>query len=84
VELQARLKQFILDVIVTESGRDIEDLAADESLLDSGVLDSLGILKLVSFLDEELNIDLPLERLRMEDFASLDSICALVERHRNA
>jgi acyl carrier protein len=83
VELKARLKQFILDV-VSESGRDIGDLADDESLLDSGVLDSLGVLKLVSFLDEELHIDLPLERLQMEDFASLDSICALVERHRNA
>jgi acyl carrier protein len=83
VELKAQVKQFILDVIVSESGRDIQDLAPDEPLLDSGVLDSLGILKLVSFLDEELHIDLPLERLQLEDFASLDSICALVDRHRS-
>jgi acyl carrier protein len=84
VSIRSEVKQFILGVIAADSGHDVTDFDDDESLLDSGVLDSLGVLKLVSFLDEEMQIDLPLEKLRLEDFASLDSICVLVERYRNS
>lgn len=82
--VRSEIKDFIVGVIAADSGRDVTDFDDDESLLDAGILDSLGVLKLVSFVDEEMHIDLPLEKLRLEDFASLDSICALIERYRNA
>jgi acyl carrier protein len=83
VTVKGEIKQFILGV-AADSGHAIADFADDESLLDAGVIDSLGVLKLVSYLDEEMHIDLPLEELRLEDFGSLDSICALIERYRSS
>jgi acyl carrier protein len=82
VTVKSEIKQFIVGVIAADSGQRTTDFDDDESLLDAGVLDSLGVLKLVSFLDEEMHIDLPLEKLSLEDFASVDSICALIERYR--
>ena len=81
--VKSEIKRFILGV-AAESGHELADFDDDESLLDAGVLDSLAVLKLVSFLDEEMQIDLPLEKLGLEDFSSLDSICALIERYRNS
>jgi acyl carrier protein len=82
VTVKSEIRQFIVGVIAADAGQGITDFDDDESLLDAGVLDSLGVLKLVSFLDEEMHIDLPLEKLSLEDFASVDSICALIERYR--
>lgn len=84
MELKDRLRDFIVDVVAIESGFQVSDVRDDESLVDAGILDSLGILKLVSFLDEELGIDLPLEKFTLEDFSSINSICKLVDEHGTA
>jgi len=53
-----------------------DDLSDDESLLDNGVIDSTGVLELVSYLQEHFDI-------RIEDDeivpANLDSIHNLVD-----
>lgn len=53
-----------------------DDLSDDESLLDNGVIDSTGVLELVSYLQERFDI-------RIEDDeivpANLDSVRSLVE-----
>ena len=51
-------------------------LANDTSLLDSGILDSLGLLRLVVFLEERFGITMDDADLLPENFASVNSICA--------
>lgn len=53
-------------------------LADDESLLDSGAVDSLGVLELVTFLDSELGVVLADDDLSPENFASIASISRFV------
>jgi 3-oxoacyl-[acyl-carrier protein] reductase len=81
MDARAEIKQFILRDIVGESGLDVKDFADDESLIDSGILDSLGMLKLIAFLDEHLHTNIMAEQFQLEDFATLDLICGWVERH---
>jgi len=50
---------------------------ADESpLLDSGILDSLSLLRLVVFLEERFGITMGDTDLLPENFASVNTICA--------
>lgn len=51
-------------------------LANDTSLLDSGILDSLSLLRLVVFLEERFGITMGDADLLPEHFASLNAICA--------
>jgi acyl carrier protein len=51
-------------------------LANDTSLLDSGILDSLSLLRLVVFLEERFAITMDDTDLLPENFTSVNTICA--------
>jgi acyl carrier protein len=51
-------------------------LADETSLLDSGILDSLSLLRLVVFLEERFGITIGDADLLPENFASVNTICA--------
>jgi len=50
----------------------------DTSLLDSGLIDSTGILELVSFLEESFGIELTDEEVVPEHFETVRAIAAFV------
>ena len=58
----------------------LDTLASDEALLGTGILDSLGLLRLVVFIHDELGVDVADELLLPEHFQSLAHLAALVER----
>jgi acyl carrier protein len=63
----------------------VSDIAAgkvadDETLISSGRIDSLSILKLISRLEEKLSIHMPIDALQPEDFDTIDLIVETVER----
>jgi acyl carrier protein len=53
-------------------------LANETSLLESGIIDSLSLLRLVVFLEERFGITMGDADLLPENFATVDSICAYV------
>ena len=53
-------------------------LADDTSLLETGILDSLGLLKLVVFLEERFGISMGDTDLLPENFSSVNAICDYV------
>ena len=79
-ELNAKLKEFIM----TEVSPDLNlpQLDDDELLIESGIIDSLGVLKIMAFLDEEFGIDLSAEQIKLENFKNVTSICSLVETNK--
>jgi len=63
---------------------DPETLGHEETLLGSGILDSLGIMRLVVFLEEEFGIAVPETALVPEHFQTVNSLVAFVEREQSA
>ena len=57
-------------------------LGIDDQLVDSGIIDSLGVMTLLGFLEEKFSIKIPDSELIPENFASLSALTALVESHR--
>jgi acyl carrier protein len=51
----------------------------DESLLDSGIIDSLGTLDVVLFLEKELGVEVSDEEMVADHFESIQSIANFVE-----
>jgi len=76
----SNLTDFVVDELLYAS--DVDSVDADEPLLTSGVLDSLGSAQLMVFVEETYKIRLKPTDLTLENFNTLDSLASLVVRHK--
>jgi len=70
------IREFVLDRLAPTTGR--TDIGEDDDLIDSGVIDSLGIFQLVAFLEERFGVVIGDEEITPENFASIVAIERLV------
>ena len=75
-DARATIRDFVLDRLAPTSGR--ADIADDDDLIDSGVIDSLGIFQLVAFQEETFRITIGDEEITPENFGSVTAIERLV------
>lgn len=75
------IRDFITHEILHESLA--SPLGNDDQLVESGIIDSLGVMTLLSFLEERFSIKIPDNALTPENFESLSTITALVESQMN-
>ena len=73
MEFDLVIRQFIVDNFLFEED---ENLQEDTSFLENGIIDSTGILELVTFLEETYGITVEDEELIPEN---LDSIANVVQ-----
>jgi acyl carrier protein len=77
--IQKELRQFI----ASELGRDVSGVADADSLLEAGVIDSMGVLELVSFIEKQYRIAVAEDEMMPENFDSVDAIAAFIDRRRS-
>ena len=58
----------------------IEDIDGDESLIDKGYIDSIGIITLVTFIKKAFDIDVPDNEIIPENFDSINSVFAYLNK----
>ena len=58
------------------------DLKEEDNLLANGIMDSLGVLKLVSFIEQKFDIRVPDEDVTVQNFRSLKDIANYLENKR--
>ena len=80
-EIEAKVREFISTNFVLGGGDSA--LAADDSLMDAGIIDSTGVLELTGFLEETYEITVEDADLVPENLDSISSIVAFVERKRS-
>ena len=69
-----KIKRFIETQLV--AGRKIAD---SEDLLLSGLVDSLGVMRLVAFIETNFGFKVPARDIKLANFSTLDAIVAYVE-----
>jgi len=76
----------IKDFVVTNFlfGQPGPDLANDQSFLESGVIDSTGVLELVAFLEERWGISVADRELLPENLDSVQNVTGFVSRKLQA
>lgn len=77
-----RIRDFIVTQLQYRGKR--EDLTNDFDLLEGGVVDSLGIFQLTSFMEREFGIEVKDEELVPENFGSIGQLTKLVESKRGS
>ena len=76
----ATVKQFILDEFLP--GESPDELTDDTPLITAGILDSVGILRLVAFIEEQFGIGLAAHEADVEYLNTIADIVKLVESKR--
>jgi acyl carrier protein len=77
-EIKAKIRQHIVRRILLKKDEGI--LNMDDSLIKAGIIDSLGIQMLITFLEREYQIAIPEEELYPENFETINDIANLVTR----
>ena len=65
------LKEYIREELMNGSNNELDE---SENLLAAGIIDSLGILRLVSFVEEKFGIEVPDEDVTIDNFQSVKSM----------
>lgn len=72
----AQIREFILGKFPLARKQPLKDT---DGLLETGILDSLGVLDLVSYMEQKFSIVVADDELVPENFQSIDRIAAFVE-----
>lgn len=67
-EIEERLTRYIQDELLVGN----ITIEPDEDLLESALLDSISIIQLVHFCEQELKVKIPHEDVTIENFASVE------------
>lgn len=74
------LRTYVLEnCLFTDDGSKLQDA---DSFLDTGILDSTGILEIILFVEETFAIKVTDEEMVPDNLDSIDSLVAYIERKR--
>lgn len=76
--IKKKIRQHIIHRILLKKDESI--LTMDDSLIQAGIIDSLGVQMLVTYLEKEYKITIPEEELYPENFETINDITNLVKK----
>lgn len=65
---------------IQKAGRPVDDLGEDERIVASGLIDSLAILQIVSYLEATYEMDFSMRGVDAEQLGSIGDILDLIEQ----
>lgn len=71
MDIQKQVKEFLYDESLKE---EFDELTSSDSLLEAGIIDSVKMLELITFIEETFGIKVDEDDLFPENFDSLQAI----------
>ena len=75
-----QVKEYIIEHFLY--GND-DDLTDDTSLIEASIVDSLGIMELITFLEKTFNIKIQNDEMLPENLDNLNNIAEFIQRKTN-
>jgi len=82
MDFERRIKDYVTGELLYD--RDVAGLADDDSLLGPGLLDSVSILRMVAWLEEEFGVSIPDEDVVPDNVETVTRLAALVRTKQGA
>ncbi len=75
------MKNEILYYLQTEVSEGLEEdqIEVQDDLLGSGLVDSLGMMRLIQFIETKANLSIPPEDMTIDNFMTVAHICTYLE-----
>jgi acyl carrier protein len=78
--LEAEIRKFITEnMLFSADGFNYDD---NDSLLDAGIVDSIGVMELVTFVDKTYQITVPPEDILPDNFDSISRLASYIRRRQ--
>ena len=77
METKIKIKDFIVDNFLFGNSDNLSD---ETSFLEEGIIDSTGVLELITFLEEEFSIQVDDEELIPENLDSINNVTAFLKK----
>lgn len=71
------LKKFITTELISDPA--VIEISESAPLIESGILDSMGIMKLLDFIETAFSVKISDGDIIPENFINLEAICALID-----
>ena len=82
MNVKKQIRNFIYDnFLFADSNNGLQD---DQSFMDTGIIDSTGILELITFVEETFEIQLEDEELIPENLDSLENLNRFIKKKKMA
>lgn len=75
------MKDILLKYINEQFHTD-DPIEAQDDLLGEGILDSLGMMKLILFIETEFELKVPPQDMTIENFMSIDDMAAYISQRK--
>ena len=80
MSLREEIKRYIRENLM--SGDESVSLGEEDSLIERGIIDSMGLMQLMMFVDERTGIRIPDSEVTLDNFETVASIDQMVDRLR--
>ena len=77
--IATKLKEYVLNATFS----DLKEIKDDLLIFKEGILDSMGLVSLISFLEEEFSIKISDADMIEENFESINALTDFVENRKN-
>lgn len=74
-DIAERLERYIVKELLDGDGRDLDE---STPLLQWGILDSIGIVSLLSFIEDNLGVEVPDDGVRPENFENIEKLSTML------
>jgi acyl carrier protein len=81
MDVETAIERFVVDEIML--GDSNTKIDPNESLISSGVLDSLALLRLIAFLEEQMGVTVDDSEVIPENFESINEIKSFIEKKKH-
>ena len=77
MKIESQIKEFILKNLYFAEGNRLSD---DDSFLETGVVDSTGVMELVAFVQAEFGVTVKSQEIVVENFDSIRKVARFIRR----
>lgn len=70
------LTSYLIEHVLAPNG--IHEIAPDDDLLEDGLIDSLGVMHLLAYIQSELGFEVPPENVTVENFISIQALASFL------
>ncbi|MDX1688703.1 MAG: acyl carrier protein [Candidatus Promineifilaceae bacterium] len=81
MDVKEQIRRYVAEnFLFSDNGFELDN---DESFLEAGVVDSLGVLELVTFVEENFDVQVTDEEIVPDNFDSVDRLADYIGRKRS-
>jgi acyl carrier protein len=77
-----QIREMLLDFICRQFLVDKEDIQLDKSLIDMGIIDSIGLIEISSYISQNFNFQVTETQMNRQNFGSVLLIVDFIDRNK--